>query len=146
MPCKVFSPDEVIAAMLQALDNVLLISLCTDHDDGHHSIWHCLAQLYAELLACKHRLAPGDSGVGSRAQHVPSWSEWCWVCLQALCMTAETGFWVEGAMSRLAGNRIHVIASPTPALVALQGLVTTQADSAPAIHRRALLPAVLGRT
>lgn len=46
-------PDKVIAAMAQPLHNVGLIILSTDHDDGHHSIRHCLAQLCAELMSCR---------------------------------------------------------------------------------------------
>ena len=46
------APYEVIAAMLQAIDNVLLIRLGTDHDDGHYSIWDRLPQLNTKLLAC----------------------------------------------------------------------------------------------
>ena len=51
-------PDEVIAAVAEAFHNVGLIVLGTDHDDGHHCIRHCLAQLCAELMPCMHDMLP----------------------------------------------------------------------------------------
>ena len=51
LPSQESLPDEVIAAMRQAIHDVLLVSLGADHDDGHHGIGHGLPQLHAELLA-----------------------------------------------------------------------------------------------
>ena len=49
---RTFSPDKVIAAMGETFHDVCLIILGTDHDDRHNSIWDCLAELQAELMAC----------------------------------------------------------------------------------------------
>ena len=43
-------PDKVIAAMTEALHYVGLIILGTDHDDRHHSSWHCQPQLLAKVM------------------------------------------------------------------------------------------------